>query len=147
MGLLLFAGALALGQRRRAAPPPPPEPDEIEEAAEPEYVFNPIQAEKEMKVGDFYFKKKSYRAAAGRYERAAKWNPQMVEAYYKLGRSREKLDQIEGALAAYQKYLELSPSGGKASEVKKKITELEGKSAKTDERSRDQSPASGPRSF
>ena len=69
--VLLLATALSWSQQRRPTPAPPPEPDE-EEAAEPEYTFNPIQARKEIQIGDFYFKKKSYRAAAGRYERAAK---------------------------------------------------------------------------
>lgn len=111
-------------QQRRETPPPPPEPDE-EEAAEPEYTFNPIQAQKELQVGDFYFKKKSYRAAAGRYERASKWQPDLAEAYYKIGVSREKLEQADQAVAAFQKYLELSPSGRKAEEVKKKIAQLQ----------------------
>ena len=67
---LLFLGSLAPAQR---VPRPPPEPDEEELHREPEYTFNPLQAEKEMKVGDFYFRKKSYKAAAGRYEEAIKW--------------------------------------------------------------------------
>ncbi|HZS50091.1 MAG TPA: tetratricopeptide repeat protein [Bryobacterales bacterium] len=125
--LLCFASSAGLAQRsRQTGPPPaPPEPDQEQENGEPEYTFNPIQAQKELKIGDFYFKKKSYRAAAGRYERATKWQPDLAEAYYKLGESREKLDQNEQALAAYQKYLDLSPPPKQAEEARKKIAQLQ----------------------
>ena len=122
---LVWLSAAAWGQRRRAEPTPPPEPDQEEESAEPEYTFNPIQAQKEVRIGDFYFKKKNFRAAAGRYERATKWQPDLAGAYYRLGESREKLEQKDAALAAYKKYLELCPSSRKAAEARKKATQLE----------------------
>ena len=122
----LLAAALALPSQQRR-PAAPPEPDEQEEATEPEYSFNPIQAKKEIQVGDFYYKKKSYRAAAGRYERATKWQPDLADAYYRLGEAREKLDQLAEAVAAYQKYVELAPSERRAAELKKKITQLQAK--------------------
>lgn len=127
LSVILLAGvSLAPAQRRRQqAPPPPREPDEEETEAEPEYTFNPIQAQKELQIGDFYFKKKGYRAAAGRYDRASKWQPDLADAYYKLGEAREKLDQPAQAVAAFQKFLELSPSARKAGEVKKKIAQLQ----------------------
>ena len=136
---------LAWGQQRR--PTPPPEPDEPEEAVEPEFAFNPIQAQKEMQIGDFYSRRKSYRAAAARYERATKWQPDLAEAYFKLGESREKLDQPEAALAAYQKYLELAPSARKAAAVKKKIAQLQNKTAKPDAAPDQRTPRPAPRPF
>ncbi len=136
--MLCCAAVLLAAQQRRPAPPPDPEPEE--EGVEPEYTFNPIQARKEMKVGDFYFKKGSFRAAALRYERATKWEPGLAEAYYKLGEAREKLDEPALALAAYQKYLELAPTAGRKPAVQKKITELERKTAKPDDQ-RPRSPA------
>lgn len=124
--LLSLLAGLALAQRpQRSAPKPPPEPDEEEANAEPEYTFNPIQAQKELKIGDFYFKKKSYKAAAGRYEHATKWQPDLADAYCKLGEAEEKLGETGKALAAFQKYLELSPPPHKAEEVKKKIAQIQ----------------------
>ena len=122
--VMLLAALLPAQRRRPEAPPAPREPDEVESEAEPEYTFNPIQAQKELRIGDFYFKRKSYRAAAGRYDRATKWQPDLAEAYYKLGEAQEKLDKPEVARAAFQKYLELSPPPRKAEEVKKKIEHL-----------------------
>ena len=121
--------ALLVPQQR---PAPPPDPDLEEETVEPEYTFNPFQAAKEVEVGNFYFKKGSYKAAAGRYERATKWQPDLVEAYYKLGVAREKAQQWEPAVAAYRKYLEVAGSSRRAGEVKKKIARLEAKIAKPD---------------
>lgn len=123
--ILFLAPAAVLAQRQRSAPQAPAEPDEDATDSEPEYTFNPIQAQKELKVGDFYFKKKSYRAAANRYENATKWNPNFADAFLKLGEAREKLELTEQARAAYQKYLELSPPPNKVEEVKKKIAQLQ----------------------
>ena len=124
---------MAAWGQQRARPAPPPEPDEEDIGAEPEYTFNPIQASKELQIGDFYFKKSSYKAAAGRYERATKWQPDLAEAYYKLGEARAKLDQKEAALDAYRKYLEITPTGRRAGEVKKKIAQLRKNRAKPNE--------------
>src|SRR5581483_12122945 len=53
----------------------PPPPDEDAAANAKVYSFNPLQAQKEMRTGEFYFKKGSYRAAATRFREATKWNP------------------------------------------------------------------------
>ena len=49
-------------------------PEEDKSLAVREYGFNPVQAQKEIRTGNYYFKKGSYRAAAGRFEEATKWN-------------------------------------------------------------------------
>ena len=100
--------------------------DEDEDVVqETTYVFNPIQAKREVKVGKFYSKKGNHRAAAARYLEATRWNPSFVEAYWRLGRSREKLAQHQEALDAYRKYLKLDPGGKRSKEVRVKITSLE----------------------
>jgi tetratricopeptide (TPR) repeat protein len=95
-----------------------------------EYVFNPIQAKKDLKIGDFYAKKGNHRAAVGRYLEATKWNPSFAEAYWKLGHSREKLNQPAQALEAYHKYVELEPDGKMSREARKRIAELEAQQEK-----------------
>lgn len=112
-------------------------PEEDEDIAlEREYTFNPIQAQKELRVGDFYWKKKSFRAAAGRYEEATKWDPGFAEAYWKLGLASERLLekeivetkkglQRETAVAAFTKYLELEPNGKNAKGASKKLNALQ----------------------
>ena len=89
-----------------------------------EYGFNPVQAEKEIRTGNFYFKKGSYRAAAGRYEEATKWNSGEPEAWLRLGEAQEKLHDKKAAHAAYQKYLELASDAKNADEIRKKLEKL-----------------------
>jgi outer membrane protein assembly factor BamD (BamD/ComL family) len=127
--LLALAPLLAAGQDRPRSEPSL-DPDQEERSLEPEYTFNPLQAEKEMKIGDFYFRKKSYKAAAGRYEEATRWNPQLDEAFYKLGRALEEMERPEAATQAFEKYLASSPDSRRASEVKKRIAELKSRLAK-----------------
>ena len=55
------------------------------------------------------------------------WQPDLADAYYRLGEAREKLDQLAEAVAAYQKYVELAPSERRAAELKKKIAQLQAK--------------------
>ena len=45
-------------------------PEEDTSITVPVYGFNPLQAQKEIRTGNYYFKKGSYRAAAGRFEEA-----------------------------------------------------------------------------
>jgi outer membrane protein assembly factor BamD (BamD/ComL family) len=107
--------------------PPKEEPrtqepkEEDVEYAEREYTFNPLQAEKEMKVGQFYFKKGSWRAAAMRFEEATKWNPGLAPAYLRLGEALERAGDTKAAQGAFAKYLELAPDAKEASTIKKKL--------------------------
>ncbi|MCS6951689.1 MAG: tetratricopeptide repeat protein [Bryobacterales bacterium] len=110
-------------------PPKPAEPPEEDESLAPkEYAFNPLQAEQELKVGNFYFKKGNYRAAAARFEEATRWNPGYAEAYLRLGEARERMKDAAGARKAFEKYLELEPHGKRAAEIRKKLGFQEGKS-------------------
>lgn len=86
-----------------------------------EYAFNPLQAEKELRIGDYYTKKGSHKAAAGRYLEAVKWNPSLVEGWRKLALAREKLNDYKSASEAWKKYLELAPGAKDAKEIRKKL--------------------------
>ncbi len=100
-----------------------PELPEEDETLKPEkdYSFNPIEAARDIDVGNQYFKKKKYRAAAFRYLEATRYNPTMAEAFLRLGEAREKMNDKAAAEEAYTKYLELAPDGKAAGEVRKKL--------------------------
>jgi len=106
-------------EKQQQQPQEPPEEDES--LREKEYAFNPLQAEKEVKVGDFYFKKGSWKAAALRYQEATRWNPGLAEAFLKLGESWEKLKDPDKVKAAYEKFLELAPDHKRAADIQKKL--------------------------
>ncbi len=131
---LLLAGLLRLPagageQSKPAAPPaPPPEeqepPEEDAELKPKVYSFNPLQAKKELQVGDEYWKKHSYKAAAMRYREATRWNPNLSEAWLRLGEAEEKRRNAKDAKAAYAKYLDLQPEAKDAAEIRKRIAGL-----------------------
>ena len=116
---LLFTFTL-LGQKPA---PIVQEPAEEDKTLQPpkEYSFNPLQAESEIKTGEFYFKKGNFKAASLRFREATKWNPQSAQAFLRLGNALEKSKDMKGAREAYSKYLELAPDAKNAAEIKKKL--------------------------
>ena len=117
--LVALLAAAALAQQEK---PPPQEPPEEDAAlAAKEYSFNPLQAAREIRVGAFYARKGTWRAAAQRFEEATKWDPGNLEAWLKLGEMREKLKDDKGAREAYTKYLDLAPDAKNAPALKKKV--------------------------
>lgn len=112
-------------QQPAAPPPQEQEPPEEDESLRPkEYSFNPLQADKEIYVGNFYFKRGNYKGAAARFEEATLWHPGSAEAWMRLGEAREKLNDPAGAREAYERFLEVAPAHKKAKEVKKKLASL-----------------------
>lgn len=99
-------------------------PEEDENLAVKEYSFNPLQATKELQVGNEYFKKRSYKAAAMRYREATKWNPNLAEAWLRLAEAEEKRRNAKEAKEAYAKYLEVQPEAKDAPEIRKKLATL-----------------------
>jgi tetratricopeptide (TPR) repeat protein len=99
-------------------------PEEDASAKPKEYTFNPLQAENELKAGEFYFKKGKFVAAANRFKEATLWNPTLAEAFFRLGEADEKRHDREGAKLAYSKFLEVAPDSKRAVEVKKKLAKL-----------------------
>jgi len=99
-------------------------PEEDTSISTKEYAFNPLQAKKEILVGNEYYKKGSYRAAVGRYTEATKWNSGEPEAWLRLGEAQEKLKDKKAAHDAYSKYLELAGDAKNAEEIRKKLEKL-----------------------
>ena len=116
---LFFALTLLAQQPPPVTQEPPEEDATLVEAKE--YTFNPLQAEKEVRTGNFYAKKGNYKAASLRYQEATKWNPGYAEAWLRLGESLEKRKEGKGAKEAYAKYLELAPDAKNAALIKKKL--------------------------
>ena len=96
-------------------------PEEDENLKPKEYPFNPLEAENDVKVGNFYFKQGKYKAALNRFREATRYNPSFPEAFLRLGDAEEKMGDKQAASDAYQKYLELAPDAKNAESVKKKI--------------------------
>ena len=96
-------------------------PEEDDTAKPKEFGFNPIEAENDVRVGNYYFKRHNYPAALKRYQEATKWNPNLADAYLHIGETAEKMKDMKTAKEAYQKYIELAPDSKDAERLKKKI--------------------------
>jgi tetratricopeptide (TPR) repeat protein len=78
-------------------------------------------------IGNFYFKRKNYKAALSRYQEAADADPHYAPAYLGLGKAYEKLGRDQKALESYRKYLDMLPSdkdAENAKEVQRAIARL-----------------------
>jgi len=104
-------GSLAGEVPQDEAPPAPRAP-----ASGPAYV--PPSPAKSVEIGNFYLKRKSYKAALSRFREAAQTNPEYAPAYLGLGKTYEKLGRRQEALDAYEKYLDLLPSDKDAEQAK-----------------------------
>ena len=117
------------GQKQPApAGQQPPEesnpPEEDETVAPEKFALDPLESDRNIKVGDFYMHKgtiSGYRAALGRYERATKFNPSSAEAFFKVGEAEEKLKNKDAAKVAFQKVIQIAPDSKLAREAKKKL--------------------------
>jgi tetratricopeptide (TPR) repeat protein len=96
-----------------------------EEEAAKEKPFNPLEADRCLKVGDYYFKRKNYDAAIQRYMEALEYQPNRFDAYEALGRAYEKQGAREKALRVYQDFLQKYSESPRAKEFKEKADRLQ----------------------
>ena len=109
-------------EQQEPAAQEPPEEDEAEKPKD--YAFNPLQAEKEVRIGNFYFHKGKFRAAAQRFREATEWNVNLAEAYFRLGEAEEKEKNWKAAREAYEKFVELAADDKRTPDARKKIAKL-----------------------
>src|SRR5206468_7829165 len=131
--VILVSGAGSYAQSRPSRPAlirdtATAEGKEEADAKEKEKVFSPLEAEKNLRVGDFYFKKKNYSAAIQRYVQALQHQPSLVRAYESLGKAYEKNGERAKALNVYKDFLQKFPDSPKAPDFRSRISELEKKS-------------------
>lgn len=86
--------------------------------------WNPHKAAKDVEVGDFYFRRKNYRAALNRYQEALLYKPDYAIANFRLGETFERLEQTEEAVSHYQAYLKVLPHGPLSKDAEKAIQKL-----------------------
>jgi tetratricopeptide (TPR) repeat protein len=98
-------------------------PEEEDESVAPrKYTLDPLESDRNIKVGNFYWSKRDYRAALSRYEEATRYNPSSPEAFFKVGEAQEKLKHPDAAKTAFQKVIQIAPETKLAQEAKKKLS-------------------------
>jgi len=144
LALMLHSGALAQSKsdsapqnrdttaaQQNANPPATQQPAEEDNPPEEDalvapkvYPFDPLESDRNIRVGNFYMRQRTargYRAAAGRFEDATKYNPNSAEAFFRLGEAQEKLKNRDAAKAAFEKVVQLAPDSKLGKEAKQKL--------------------------
>jgi tetratricopeptide (TPR) repeat protein len=86
--------------------------------------WDPLRAEKDLEVGQFYLKKGDLDAAIDRFQDAAAAKPGFAIPYRYLGEAQEKRGDKREALKSYRRYLDLYPHAEDAKKIQKKIDKL-----------------------
>ena len=87
-------------------------PENIEVSGVQEFhPWNPMKALKNIEVGDFYFKRKNYKAALERYKEALYYKDGDALASFRLAVCQEKLGDKGEARKYYEQYLKILPEG------------------------------------
>jgi tetratricopeptide (TPR) repeat protein len=86
--------------------------------------WNPMKAMKDVEVGDFYFKRKNYKAALERYKDALYYKDNDAVASYRLAVCQEKLGDKAEAQKYFEQYLKILPDGPLAKEAHASLARL-----------------------
>jgi len=110
--------------------------DEGEADVQEFHPWDPHKALKDDEVGDFYFKRKNYRAALDRYKEALVYKNNDALANFRMAQCLEKLNQPEEARVHYEEYLKILPHGPQAEEAQKSLERLGAGNEKSGESSK-----------
>ena len=92
--------------------------------------WDPHKAAKDVEVGDFYFKRKNYRAALERYKEALVYKPNDAIANFRLAECQEKVGNPGEAVTHYGEYLKILPHGPFAADAQKALERLKASGGK-----------------
>jgi tetratricopeptide (TPR) repeat protein len=148
-GFLAAISVLALGNgasaRAQEPPPPPQQPDNTPDAAPPpaakktppktnkdnatesapdQPTWDPLRAEKDLEVGQYYMHKGDVDAAIDRFQDATLAKPGYAVPFKFLGEAQEKKGLKKPAIKSYQRYLDLYPKAEDAEKIRKRVEKL-----------------------
>ena len=86
--------------------------------------WSPMRALKDIEVGDYYFKRKNYKAALDRYKEALYYKDSDAVASFRLAVCQEKVGDKAEAKKYYEQYLKILPEGPLAKEAHTSLERL-----------------------
>jgi len=86
--------------------------------------WDPHKAAKDVEVGDYYFKRKNYKAAIERYKHALIYKQDDAIATFRLAESLDKTGNSSEAITYYRDYLKILPHGGYAADAQRALSRL-----------------------
>ena len=113
-----------------APPAPPAKPsakqnkDTATQSAPDQPTWDPLRAEKDLEVGQFYMKRGDLDAAIDRFQDATLAKPGYAIPFRFLGEAQQKRGLKKQAIKSYQRYLDLFPHAEDGDKVRKKIEKL-----------------------
>ncbi|MBV9886428.1 MAG: hypothetical protein JO119_07775, partial [Acidobacteria bacterium] len=105
-------------------PLPKKNKDNATESADDQPKWDPLRAEKDIEVGQYYMKKGDVDAAIDRFQDATDAKPGYAVPFKYLGEAQEKKGLKKPAAKSYQRYLDLYPKAEDAEKIRKKIEKL-----------------------
>jgi len=134
--LLLIPGSALFGQESRSRKKPvlirvDPTADKVEEVEEEPPEPDPQKAKEHVEIGDFYYKRKNYTAAAERYREAIQFNPKWAKAYEKLVGVLEKQNAFEEAVKVCEQFVQSSDSSKEVKRFQEWSVKLKEKAKET----------------
>jgi tetratricopeptide (TPR) repeat protein len=97
-----------------------PSSDDVDEL----HPWDPHKAAKDVEVGDFYFRRKNYKAAIERYRDALIYKQNDAVANFRLAESLDKTGNSSEAIEHYQEYLKILPHGPSSEDAQKALARL-----------------------
>jgi tetratricopeptide (TPR) repeat protein len=99
-------------------------PDSATQNAPDQPSWDPLRAEKDIEVGQYYMRKGDVDAAIDRFQDATTAKPGYAVPFRYLGEAQEKKGLKKQAIASYTRYLDLYPHAEDGDKIRKKIEKL-----------------------
>jgi tetratricopeptide (TPR) repeat protein len=130
-GLVLALPGSTVAQQKQPPPTPPPAPSSPAPAAgQPSSAeadaptYDPVSAEQDIEVGNFYMRKGDIDAAIIRFKDAIRMRPNFAKPRLLLAGAYEKKKDKASAVKYYKEYLKVFPGAPDAKKIQKKIDDL-----------------------
>jgi len=128
----LLAALLLTALSAQSAPQDPPKPkakpnsttDNATQNAPDQPTWDPLRAEKDIEVGQYYMRKGDVDAAIDRFQDATLAKPGYAIPFRYLGEAQEKKGLKRDAIKSYTRYLDLFPHAEDKSKIEKKVEKL-----------------------
>jgi len=126
LSLLLQVAAAQSQQQDPAKPNAKPNSgtDNPTKNADDQPMWDPLRADKDLEVGQYYMRKGDVDAAMDRFEDAILAKPGYALPFRYLGEAQEKKGLKRYAIKSYSRYLDLYPHAEDKAKVEKKIEKL-----------------------
>jgi tetratricopeptide (TPR) repeat protein len=98
--------------------------DSATQNASDQPAWDPLRAEKDLEVGQYYMKKGDVDAAIDRFQDATTAKPGYAIPFRFLAEAQEKKGLKKQAIKSYRRYLDLFPHAEDGDKVRKKIDKL-----------------------